>query len=112
MDILRILENSSLRTLVSSQELDEIAEELTSGIEEILEEEKDNIREKFFETYKVQYLTEENKRLNAIINSSIMPRQSLDDIMTAEWVKEYWEEVKKMQKDHRTDKRRIFPGKA
>ncbi len=98
MNIKNLLNDSSIRTLLSSHEIDEIAEELSSSIEEVLEHEKEAQKEVIYNDFKVEEMKSEIVKLKNILKKVDLPRETLDDVMTIEWLKKNWDAVVQMQK--------------
>jgi guanylate kinase len=97
MNILDILKTSSLRGMVSDMEIAELAEEISTEIEEIIEAEVEKTKDDF-EDEKEDYSKEADdlrKEISAL--KKMIPGDStLEDSMAMEWVSDNWEEVKSL----------------
>jgi guanylate kinase len=95
MNIVDMLKGSSLRGMISDMEIAEIAEEISTEIEGIIESEAD--RAKDDSTDEVEDLKEEileMKRALDQVKKSVPVNLSLEDSMAMEWINENWEDVK------------------
>ena len=95
MNIVDMLKGSSLRGMISDMEIAEIAEEISTEIEGIIESEAD--RAKDDSTDEVEDLKEEileMKRALDQVKKSAPVNLSLEDSMAMEWINENWEDVK------------------
>lgn len=95
MNIVDMLKGSSLRGMISDMEIAEIAEEISTEIEGIIESEAD--RAKDDSTDEIEDLKEEileMKRTLDQVKKSGPVNLSLEDSMAMEWINENWEDVK------------------
>ena len=106
MDIEQILKNSSLRGMISTMEIAELADELSVEIDEIVESAKEEAKEDAEEA--IESLRRRNRianeELEALKRTMQIPINSLDDEMTLSWVKENWEDLVKMEKMNKSGK--------
>jgi guanylate kinase len=98
--LIEILKTSSLRSLLSDSEIDEVYEELRADFNDFLEEETERITDEVKGTSEIEDLKYEIKDLEKEIKDlekKELPHGSILDSMTADWVKNNWEDIVKMQ---------------
>ena len=97
--LIELLKTSSLRSMLSDSEIDEVYEELRGDFDDFLEEETERITEEIKETSKIEDLEDDikdlKKEINKISNNGL-PNKTLVDTMTFDWVKDNWEGVVKL----------------
>jgi guanylate kinase len=109
-----ILRDSSLATTMSDMEIDEISEEIRADFDDLIEEEKEKIREDVMNELRNDEKDKEIVLLTGkvsaheekiqILEDRSLPCGTLKDVMVMEWVKENWEWVSKMELSGRTGK--------
>lgn len=95
MNVVDMLKGSSLRGMISDMEIAEIAEEISTEIEGIIESEADRAKDDSAD--EVEDLKEEileMKRALDQVKKSVPVNLSLEDSMAMEWINENWEDVK------------------
>ena len=95
MNVVDMLKGSSLRGMISDMEIAEIAEEISTEIEGIIESEADRAKDDSAD--EVEDLKEEileMKRALDQVKKSVPANLSLEDSMAMEWINENWEDVK------------------
>lgn len=99
--ILESLLSTSLSSLISNQDIEEIATELEDELQTIVTEKVDESKESMEEDYSkdITLLNRKIRKLEDKIDDmkNITPKlDSLSDAMTMEWVKENWEYITQM----------------
>lgn len=101
--ILNTLLASSLGSMISDHEIEEIALELEEDIDFLINDKIEQIKEDAVESSQVE-IRKLKGEISKLESSTITQKEfypdikSLDDMMTMEWVKENWEHIVKMQK--------------
>ena len=102
-----ILKISSLATSMSDMEIDEIIEEIKPDLEDFFETEKERIKDDIYDEYEIDEMKDQIKDLEKEVSElekTSLPASSLADTMTAEWVKNNWEWVQKIEKLNKSGK--------
>lgn len=100
--LLQLLLSSSLSSLISEHEIEEIAIELEDEIQEIINEKIEEINDEAEENKKIE-ISKLTSKINYLENQlqdiqKYLPNlDSLSDIMTMEWIIQNWEYIVKFQ---------------
>lgn len=97
--LIEILKTSSLRSMLSDSEIDEVYQELNADFEDFLETETERITDEVKGTSEIEDLKDDIKDLNkeiAALKKNGFPSELLNDTMTINWLKDNWEGVVKL----------------
>jgi len=103
MNIVDILKGSSLRGMISDMEIAEIAEEISSEIDEIIEAATDR-NESTDEADDLKDEINSLERKISKLEKNSVPTKTLNDIMTLEWVRENWESMHQLSNMNKSGK--------
>ena len=102
--LIEILKMSSLRSMLSDSEIDEVHEELSGDFNDFLEEETERITEEVKGTSMIEDLQYDIRELKKELADVSLPNSTLVDVMTSEWVKNNWEGIVKLYNLNNTPK--------